>query len=95
MPAIGWLGVVAIAGYVTAALAGARVAVLTVTGLTFLGLQGLWQDSMDTLTLTRPPSRLALVDRVADRNRRRRSARTSVWSLPSWTWRRRCPLSCT
>ncbi|MDQ1288566.1 MAG: glycine betaine/proline transport system permease protein [Actinomycetota bacterium] len=61
VPGIGWLGVVAIAGYVTAALAGARVAVLTVTGLTFLGLQGLWQDSMDTLTLTAAAVGLALV----------------------------------
>ncbi|MGW3243407.1 ABC transporter permease [Streptomyces sp. NPDC001070] len=52
VPQIGWLGVVAIAGYVSWALGNWRVALLAVAGFTFLGLQGLWQESMDTLALT-------------------------------------------
>lgn len=52
VPQIGWLGVVAIAGYVSWALGGWRVALLAVAGFAFLGLQGLWQESMDTLALT-------------------------------------------
>ncbi|MEU0167809.1 ABC transporter permease [Streptomyces iakyrus] len=52
VPQIGWLGVVGIAGYVSWALGNWRVALLAVAGFTFLGLQGLWQESMDTLALT-------------------------------------------
>ncbi|MFF0435257.1 ABC transporter permease [Streptomyces sp. NPDC004327] len=52
VPQIGWLGVVGIAGYVSWAVGNWRVALLAVAGFTFLGLQGLWQDSMDTLSLT-------------------------------------------
>ncbi|WP_369141976.1 ABC transporter permease [Streptomyces sp. R44] len=52
VPQIGWLGVVGIAGYVSWALGNWRVALLAVAGFTFLGLQGLWQESMDTLSLT-------------------------------------------
>ncbi|MFF7952217.1 ABC transporter permease [Streptomyces griseorubiginosus] len=52
LPQIGWLGVVGLAGYVSWAVANWRVALLTVAGFTFLGLQGLWQESMDTLSLT-------------------------------------------
>ncbi|MDN0196738.1 ABC transporter permease subunit [Streptomyces sp. S.PNR 29] len=52
VPQIGWLGVVGIAGYVSWAVGNWRVALLTVAGFTFLGLQGLWQESMDTLALT-------------------------------------------
>lgn len=52
VPVIGWLGVVAIAGFVSLAVAGWRVALLAVAGFVFLGLQGLWQESMDTLSLT-------------------------------------------
>jgi glycine betaine/proline transport system permease protein len=52
VPEIGWLGVVAIGTYLSAALGNLRVAVLTAVGLTFVGLQGLWQESMDTLALT-------------------------------------------
>lgn len=51
-PAIGWLGVVALAGYVSWAFGNIRVAALAVAGFVFLGLQGLWQESMDTLALT-------------------------------------------
>ncbi|WP_406391268.1 ABC transporter permease subunit [Streptomyces sp. NBC_00882] len=52
LPQIGWLGVVGLAGYVSWAVANWRVALLAVAGFTFLGLQGLWQESMDTLSLT-------------------------------------------
>nr|WP_308186195.1 ABC transporter permease subunit [Streptomyces sp. MNU76] len=52
LPQIGWLGVVGIAGYVSWAFGNWRVALLAVAGFTFLGLQGLWQESMDTLALT-------------------------------------------
>jgi glycine betaine/proline transport system permease protein len=52
VPQIGWLGVVGLAGYVSWAVANWRVALLAVAGFTFLGLQGLWQESMDTLALT-------------------------------------------
>ncbi|MBO7939841.1 ABC transporter permease subunit [Streptomyces sp. S9] len=52
LPQIGWLGVVGLAGYVSWAVGNWRVALLAVAGFTFLGLQGLWQESMDTLALT-------------------------------------------
>ncbi|MDX2693519.1 ABC transporter permease subunit [Streptomyces ipomoeae] len=52
VPQIGWLGVIGIAGYLSWAAGNWRVALLAVAGFTFLGLQGLWQESMDTLALT-------------------------------------------
>ncbi|MFD5587242.1 ABC transporter permease [Streptomyces sp. NPDC058733] len=52
VPQIGWLGVVGIAGYLSWAVGNWRVALLAVAGFTFFGLQGLWQESMDTLALT-------------------------------------------
>ncbi|HUQ55916.1 ABC transporter permease [Lentzea sp.] len=52
VPVIGWLGVVSVAGLVSLVVAGWRVALLAVAGFVFLGLQGLWQESMDTLSLT-------------------------------------------
>ncbi|MDT9701230.1 ABC transporter permease subunit [Streptomyces sp. P17] len=52
LPRIGWLGVVGVTGYVSWAVGNWRVALLAVAGFTFLGLQGLWQESMDTLALT-------------------------------------------
>ncbi|MEU9012610.1 ABC transporter permease subunit [Streptomyces sp. NPDC048479] len=52
VPVIGWLGVVGLAGYVSWAFGNIRVAALAVAGFVFLGLQGLWQESMDTLALT-------------------------------------------
>jgi glycine betaine/proline transport system permease protein len=52
LPQIGWLGVVGIVGYVSWAVGNWRVALLAVAGFTFFGLQGLWQESMDTLALT-------------------------------------------
>ena len=52
VPQIGWLGVVGIVGYVSWAVGNWRVALLAVAGFTLFGLQGLWQESMDTLSLT-------------------------------------------
>jgi len=51
VPEIGWLGVVGLAGYVSWAVGNWKVALLTAAGFTFFGLQGLWQQSMDTLAL--------------------------------------------
>jgi len=52
IPVVGWLGVVAIAAFVSWVFGGFRVAVLAAAGLSFIGLQGLWDESMDTLALT-------------------------------------------
>jgi len=52
LPLIGWLGVVVLFGYGSWALGNFKVALLAVAGFTFMGLQGLWQESMDTLALT-------------------------------------------
>jgi glycine betaine/proline transport system permease protein len=51
-PVLGWLGVVAVAGFLSWAFGNIKVALLTVFGLLFIGLQGLWQEAMDTLALT-------------------------------------------
>ena len=61
VPQIGWLGVVAIIGYIVFLVANLRIAFLAVVGLTFLGLLGFWQESMDTLALTIAAVILALV----------------------------------
>jgi len=52
LPVLGWLGVVAVVAYVSWVFAGWRLALLAGAGFVFLGLQGLWQESMDTLALT-------------------------------------------
>lgn len=52
IPVLGWLGVVALAALISYAVANIRIALLTVAGFVFIGLQGLWQESMDTLALT-------------------------------------------
>jgi glycine betaine/proline transport system permease protein len=52
LPLIGWLGVVALATLAAGAFANARMALLTAIGLLFVGFQGLWQQTMDTLALT-------------------------------------------
>ncbi|MBL8926157.1 MAG: ABC transporter permease subunit [Pseudonocardia sp.] len=51
-PVLGWLGVVAVAGFLSWAFGNVKVGLLTVFGLLFIGLQGLWQEAMDTLALT-------------------------------------------
>ncbi|GII23897.1 ABC transporter permease [Planosporangium mesophilum] len=52
LPVLGWLGVVALVAYAAWAVGNWRVALLAAGGLVFFGLQGLWQESMDTLALT-------------------------------------------
>lgn len=52
IPVLGWLGVAAVGGWIAYAVANLRMALLTIAGLVFVGLQGLWQESMDTLALT-------------------------------------------
>lgn len=52
VPYIGWLGVVALVIFVTWVLANWKVALLAGAGFLFMGLQGLWRESMDTLALT-------------------------------------------
>ncbi len=52
IPVVGWLGVVALGGWAAAALGNIRVGLLAAAGLVFVGLQGLWRESMDTLALT-------------------------------------------
>ncbi len=52
VPVIGWLGVVALVALIGAAAGTVRTGLLAGLGFTFLGLQGLWQESMDTLALT-------------------------------------------
>jgi glycine betaine/proline transport system permease protein len=61
VPLIGWLGVVAIAGYVSWVFGNVRVAILAIVGFVFFGLQGLWEESMDTLALTTAAVLIALV----------------------------------
>jgi glycine betaine/proline transport system permease protein len=52
VPLIGWLGVLALAGFVAYAAGNARVAVLALAGFASFSLLGLWRESMDTLALT-------------------------------------------
>jgi glycine betaine/proline transport system permease protein len=61
VPVIGWLGVVALVTFIASALGNLRVGALALVGFTFLGLQGLWQESMDTLALTLSAVLLALL----------------------------------
>ena len=52
VPVLGWLGVVAVVTYVSWVFGNWRVALLAAGGFVFFGLQGLWQESMDTFALT-------------------------------------------
>jgi glycine betaine/proline transport system permease protein len=52
VPYIGWLGVVVLFTFLAWMLGNWKVALLTLCGLLFMGLQGLWQESMETLALT-------------------------------------------
>ncbi|WP_416968787.1 ABC transporter permease [Streptomyces sp. 4F14] len=61
VPQIGWFGVVGIVTLVSWAVGNWRVALLAAAGFTFLGLQGLWQESMDTFALTLSAVLLALL----------------------------------
>ena len=52
VPQIGWLGVVAVAGWVAWAVAGMRSALLVIVSFLFFGIFGLWQDSLDLFLVT-------------------------------------------
>jgi glycine betaine/proline transport system permease protein len=52
LPILGWLGVVAVVTYISWVFGNAKVALLAAAGFIFFGLQGLWQESMDTFALT-------------------------------------------
>jgi glycine betaine/proline transport system permease protein len=52
VPYIGWLGVVVLLTFLAWVLGNWKVALLTACGYLFMGLQGLWQESMETLGLT-------------------------------------------
>jgi glycine betaine/proline transport system permease protein len=52
VPAIGWLGVLAVLVFVAFAVAGVRSALLVLAGVLAFGLFGYWQDSLDTLIIT-------------------------------------------
>ena len=52
IPQLGWLGIVAIIGWVVYAISDIRIAIFAMGGFVALGLLGFWQESMDTLALT-------------------------------------------
>ena len=52
VPLLGWLGVVVLIAFAAWAFGNLKVAVLAATGFVFMGMQGLWTESMDTLALT-------------------------------------------
>jgi glycine betaine/proline transport system permease protein len=52
VPLLGWLGVVVLIAFAAWAFGNLKVAVLAAAGFVFMGMQGLWTESMDTLALT-------------------------------------------
>ena len=52
VPEIGWLGVVAIAAWITWAVAGIRSTILVTAAMLLFGVFDLWSDSMDLLLVT-------------------------------------------
>ena len=52
VPRIGWLGVVAVFGWVALAIAGLRSALMVIAGTLLFGIFGYWQDSVDTVMMT-------------------------------------------
>src|SRR5262245_44839563 len=52
VPEIGWLGVVALAAWVTWVFAGLRSTILVTVSFLAFGVVGYWSDSMDTLIVT-------------------------------------------
>lgn len=52
VPEIGWLGVVALAAYLTYVVAGLRSTILVTLTLLFFGVTGLWAFSIDLLIIT-------------------------------------------
>jgi glycine betaine/proline transport system permease protein len=52
VPEIGWVGVIALAAWVTYVFAGLRSTILVTLSMLAFGVFGLWEDSMDTLIVT-------------------------------------------
>ena len=52
VPRIGWLGVVALFGWLALAIAGLRSALMVIAGTLLFGIFGYWQDSVDTVMMT-------------------------------------------
>jgi glycine betaine/proline transport system permease protein len=52
VPEIGWIGVIAIAAWVTYVFAGLRSTILVTLSMLLFGVFDLWSDSMDTLIIT-------------------------------------------
>jgi glycine betaine/proline transport system permease protein len=52
VPQIGWIGVVALAAWLTYVLDGLRSTILVTVSLLLFGVVGLWPDSMDSLIIT-------------------------------------------
>jgi glycine betaine/proline transport system permease protein len=52
VPEVGWLGIVAIAGWVTFAISGWRYVLLVMGSLLVFGFLGVWEASVDTLIVT-------------------------------------------
>lgn len=52
IPVIGWLGVVALVGFIVYASSNWRTALLSMGLLTACGMLGMWVDTMDTLAMT-------------------------------------------
>lgn len=61
VPLIGWVGVLALGTFASWAFGNLKVAVLAAAGIAILGMQGLWQESMDTLALTATAVLLSLL----------------------------------
>ncbi len=61
IPQIGWLGIVAIIGWVVYAISNTRIAIFAMAGFVSLGLLGFWQESMDTLALTLAAVSISLI----------------------------------
>ena len=52
VPEIGWIGVIALAAWVTYVFAGLRSTILVILSMLVFGVFGLWEDSMETLIVT-------------------------------------------
>lgn len=52
VPELGWIGLIALAAWVTYVLAGLRSTILVTLSMLTFGVFGLWEDSMDTLIVT-------------------------------------------
>ena len=60
IPIIGWLGVLAVIGFIVFATSNPRTALLSMALLLGCGMLGMWADTMDTLAMTLSAGALAL-----------------------------------